>query len=95
MKNRIVGIVAALVLAAVGTAVLVTYVQGAERRALAGERTVEVLVVQAPIAKGTPAAELGPAVESMTVPAKVQAADSVASLDELASSVVSSNPAAR
>lgn len=83
MKNRILGIVAALLLAAVGTAVLVTYVKGAERRALAGERTVEVLVVQAPIAKGTPAAEVGPLVEALTVPAKVRAEDSVASLDAL------------
>lgn len=83
MTRRIVGLVAALVLAAIGTGVLVVYVQGAESRALAGERTVDVLVVQQPIAAGTPAAELGPLVASMRVPAKVQPADSVDSLDAL------------
>ena len=83
MARRILGIVAAVVLAAVGTGVLVLYVQGAEQRALAGERTVDVLVVQSPIAKGTAADQLGGLVGEETVPAKVQALDSIASLDEL------------
>ncbi|HVL98856.1 MAG TPA: RcpC/CpaB family pilus assembly protein [Egibacteraceae bacterium] len=83
MARRILGIVAAVVLAAVGTGVLVLYVQGAEQRALAGERTVDVLVVQAPIKKGTTAEQLAGLVESSKIPAKVQAIDSVSSLDEL------------
>lgn len=83
MKRRLIGIVSAVLLAAVGTSVLVGYVKGAEQRALAGERTVEVLVVQAPVAQGTPASELNGLVETERIPAKVQALDSVASLDEL------------
>lgn len=83
MERRIIGVVLAVVLAAVGTGVLVAYVKGAERRALAGERTVGVLVVQAPVAQGTPAADLEGLVEEERIPAKVQAVDSVDSLDEL------------
>lgn len=83
MSRRILGIVAAVVLAAVGTGVLTLYVKGAEDRALAGERTVEVLVVQAAVKSGTPAEQLADLVDMKRIPAKVQAVDSVASLDEL------------
>lgn len=83
MARRIVGIIAAVVLATVGTGVLVLYVKGAEQRALAGERTVDVLVVQQAVSQGTPATDLADLVEEEQVPAKVQAVDAVASLDEL------------
>lgn len=83
MTRRIFGIATAVVLAAVGTGVLVLYVKGAEQRALAGERTVDVLVVQQTVRKGTPAADLTEFVEEQKIPAKVQAVDAVASLDEL------------
>lgn len=83
MNRRILGIVAAVVLAAAGTFVLVSYVQGAERRALAGERTVEVLVAGAEIAKGTAAQDLDGLVKLEQIPAKVQAQGSVTDLDDL------------
>lgn len=84
MARRIVGIIVAVLLAAVGTLVLVGYVRTAEQRALAGELTVAVLVVAEEIPAGTPAEELGSMVRTERVPAKVQAIGSVEGLDELA-----------
>ena len=89
MKRRIVGIVAAVFLAMVGTFVLVAYVKGAEDRALAGERTVDVLVARTEIAKGTKAEDIAASVELEQLPAKVEAAGSVDSLDQLAGKVAS------
>jgi pilus assembly protein CpaB len=83
MRSRVIGALAALVLGVVGTAVLVGYVRGAEARALDGTRTVNVLVVNEPVAEGTAADQLGDLVASEAVPAKVVAATSVASLDQL------------
>ena len=83
MNRRIIGVVAAVLLAAVGTAFLVTYVRGAEERALAGQETVEVLVVDEDVTRGTPASDLGDAVSTERIPAKVRANGSIASLDDL------------
>jgi len=89
MTRRLIGIVAAIVLATIGTLVLVTYVRTAEDRALAGEATVEVLVVKKEIPRGTPAESLEGMVASEKIPAKVQAAGSVASLQGLEGKVAS------
>lgn len=83
MGKRIIGAVAAVLLAAVGTVALVSYVQGAESRALAGEQTVEVLVLREAVPRDTPAQDLGALVSTERVPAKVRADDGVASLDDL------------
>ena len=83
MNRRIIGVVAAVLLAAVGTAFLVAYVRGAEERALAGQETVEVLVVNEDVAQGTPASDLGDAVSTERIPAKVRANGSIVSLDDL------------
>jgi hypothetical protein len=58
MKRRIFAAVAALLMAAVGAVQLYSYVQRADQRATAGLETSEVLVVEAPIAEGTPADQL-------------------------------------
>ena len=87
MNKRVVSIVAALALAASGTFVLINYVQGAEDRALAGEETVNVLVVDRFIEAGTPASDLAGSVRVEQVPVKVQAAGSVASLGALEGTV--------
>jgi pilus assembly protein CpaB len=84
MGRRIVGAVLAVLLAAVGTFVLVLYVRGAEQRALAGEETVEVLVVSDPVARGTAVDDLAGVVRAEQVPMKVQARGSVGSVEELA-----------
>lgn len=62
--------VAALVLLVVGAAVLVTYVRSADERALAGVRTVEVLVADTVIPEGTPAEDLPAFVRTEQVPAR-------------------------
>lgn len=80
MKRKIGGLVASLVLASIGTFALVSYVQSAKDRALAGEKLVDVLVVRAPIAQGTPATEIAELVATEQVPVKVRAVDGVTSL---------------
>ncbi|MFQ5947585.1 MAG: RcpC/CpaB family pilus assembly protein [Acidimicrobiia bacterium] len=85
--RRSVGIVVAVALAAVGTFILVSYVRSAERRALAGEETVEVLIVDEPIARGTAAEEIAGKLRTERVPVKVQAIGSVATVTELEGTV--------
>lgn len=83
MKRRIVGVATAVALAAMGTIVLVAYVNAAEDRALAGERLVDVLVVSKPIDQGTPASEIGASVDAERVPAKVRAENAITDLGDL------------
>lgn len=71
MNKKLVGVIAAVVMAIVGTGVLVLYVQGAEDRALEGEELVRVLTATAPIPAGTSAAQLEELVEEEDVPVKV------------------------
>ena len=74
------GLIAALVLAFVGTLAIVTYVNGAEDRAQAGETIVKVLVVKESVPAGTPAKELGNRVGIERVSAKVTADGAVTSV---------------
>jgi pilus assembly protein CpaB len=83
MKRTIIGVIAAVALAAIGTTVLVGFVRGAEDRALAGQETVEVLVVRETIERGTAADQIGASVVSERIPAKVQANGSVVNLEDL------------
>jgi pilus assembly protein CpaB len=83
----VLGAVAAILLAAVGTFVLVAYVRGAEERALEGEQGVSVLVVSEPIEKGTPVSDIADRVTSELVPAKVQTAGTVEDLSALEGTV--------
>lgn len=55
MNRRLVSAIAAGVLAILGAVLLVSYVNNADSRAMADMDPVEVLVVSAPIAQGTPA----------------------------------------
>jgi len=83
MKRRLLAAVAALVLAVVGAMVLVAYARGADRRALAGVATVQVLVVADPVAAGTPATDLGDSVRTELLPVKAAAPGRVRSLADL------------
>ena len=85
MKARLLGGIAALVVAVVGTVLLFTYVQGADRRALANTETEDVLVVKQDVPAGTPASQLGQYVVSKPVPRTAVAVDAVADLDALGS----------
>ncbi|WP_026556463.1 Flp pilus assembly protein CpaB [Arthrobacter sp. 35W] len=68
MKTRLLGGVAALVLAIVGAVLLASYVQAADRRAQSGMDPVEVLVVQQPVAAGTTVDQLKELVKAQAVP---------------------------
>ena len=59
MKARLLGGIAALVVAIIGTVLLFNYVQGADKRALANTETEDVLVVKQEVPAGTPASQLG------------------------------------
>jgi len=83
MKRRALGVLVAVGLTLVGTVLLVGYVHGAEGRAVAGERLVDVLVVAQPVKKGTPASALNGKVKLQHVPAKVRAETAVSDLSAL------------
>ncbi len=87
MTRRILGIMAASILALAGTVALVAFVAGAEERALEGEQLVEVYVVSQPVPSGTPASEIEELVTVEEVPVKVRPVDAVDSLPELANRV--------
>ncbi len=83
MKKRLLGFIGALVLALVGTTLLVSFVSGAEERALAGEEIVEVFVAAETIERGTFGEDIADLLTVEKVPVKVQVANAVAELEEL------------
>jgi pilus assembly protein CpaB len=83
MKRKIIGVLAALLLAGIGTTALVVYVESAKDKAVAAEALVDVYVVSETIPKGTPVSELAQSVEVTEVPAKVLADDAVTDLGDL------------
>lgn len=86
-RQKLIGIVASVLLAAVGTALLVSFVRGAEDRALDGEKTVEVLVVDSTIPKGTKGEDIGGNVRMEQVPVKVATKDALTNTLGLAGKV--------
>ena len=89
MRRKIVMIVAALLCGALGTTLLVRFVQGAESRALEGEELVEVFVVQGYIPAGTSGEAMvaQQLVAPLQVPAKVRPAGAVVSVSEIETKV--------
>jgi pilus assembly protein CpaB len=83
VRRRLLAACAALVLLVAGTLVILAYVRGADARALAGARTVEVLVVDAPIPQGTPGSALGEFVRTEVLPAKAALEGRVTDLSTL------------
>ena len=88
MKRKIIGVLAALVLAGIGTAALVVYVESAKDKAVAAEALVDVYVVSETIPKGTPVGEITQSVEVTEVPAKVLVDGAVTDLDDLDEALV-------
>ena len=86
-NKRWIGVVFAVLLAAIGTFVLVQYVSSADERALEGQETIEVLVLNEAVPAGTPAEELAATVNTALVPARTQVPGSVASLEQLSGTV--------
>jgi pilus assembly protein CpaB len=85
----VIGLVAAIALATVGTIAIVAYVRGAEDRALEGEKVVQVLVVTDEVPAGTPAEDLGDRVKLERVTEKVKADGAVTTVTSLKGKVAS------
>ena len=83
MPRRLLAAVAAVLLAAAGAWVLLSYVRGADARAQADEQLVPVLVVDEPVVGGTPADQLGDAVSVVQAPARLVGADALTDLDQV------------
>lgn len=83
MKTRIIGAIVALVLAAVGAFVLVTYVRGADARAAEGAELTEVFIVQETIPEGTPGESIEEFVKVDTVPQRNLADGAVTDLADV------------
>lgn len=88
MNRKITGVIAAILLASVGTFALVAYVQTAKDEAVAGERQVTAYVVREATSKGATLDEVRGAVERTEVPAKVRPDDAVTDLDDLDADLV-------
>jgi pilus assembly protein CpaB len=87
VRRRLLAAIAALILLVAGTLVLLAYVQGADARALAGTRTVEVLVVDQLVPEGTSGDELTEFVTTETLPAKAVLDGRVTDLSDLSGRV--------
>jgi pilus assembly protein CpaB len=81
--RRLLAAFAALLLLVVGTVVLLAYVHGADARALAGIRTVDVLVADQLIPAGTSGDQLDGLVRTEVVPAKTAVVGRVTDLASL------------
>jgi pilus assembly protein CpaB len=90
MKRRLVIIVLALILAAVGAGGVLAYAKGANARAIAGMKAVSVLVAQKAIPAGTAAgaATRGGLLASQTLPASSVPADALSAITAGMSSLV-------
>jgi pilus assembly protein CpaB len=87
VRRRFLAAIAALVLLVAGTLVLLAYVRGADARALAGTRTVQVLVADELIPEGTSGAQLAELVRTEVLPAKAALQGRVTDLSALADRV--------
>ncbi|WP_269938213.1 Flp pilus assembly protein CpaB [Arthrobacter sp. HY1533] len=83
MKARLLGGIAAILLAIIGTVLLVNYVGGADSRAMAGTDTKEVLVVSKDIAAGTEVSKFGDSVQTKQVPAAMVVEGALANLGDV------------
>lgn len=81
MKSRLLGGIAALVLAIIGTALLVVYVQGADARAAQGLNPVKVLVAKDTVPAGTKVEDLAGKVKVEELPQSAVPAAALESLD--------------
>jgi pilus assembly protein CpaB len=81
--RRLVAALAAMLLAGVGAVLLLGYVGTADRRAMAGMETVRVLVVEKPVAEGTPGEKLTGLVTAKTLPVKAVAPGTLSSLEPI------------
>jgi pilus assembly protein CpaB len=86
-SRKLLGLSAAVVLALIGLVAIVGYVHGADERAQAGQKIVQVLVVKDQVPAGTPANELGDRVGLEKINAKVKAEGALSSVKPLGKQV--------
>jgi pilus assembly protein CpaB len=89
VKSRLLGGIAALVLAVIGTVLLVVYVQGADSRAAQGLDPVRVLVVKESVPAGTKAEELNKFVQLESIPQSAVPEGAVEQLSDQSGKVTS------
>lgn len=87
MRTRLLGGIAALLVAIIGTVLLVSYVQNADKRAVAGTETESVYVVQKAIPAGTSADKVAGMVVKKDVPKLAVANNTITDLSSLGSKV--------
>lgn len=87
MKSRLLAAIAALVLAAVGAILVVSYAQGADSRAVQDLEPKDVLVVNKAVPAGTSVAALKAFVTSQELPGKAVSKSALQNLDGLAGKV--------
>src|SRR5262245_4659425 len=90
-KRRIVGILAAVILATIGTVALVGYVQSAKDKAVAQERMVEVYVVDTLVPKGAPAETIKASVSLEQIPARLEQAGAIDDLETVGANVAAAD----
>jgi pilus assembly protein CpaB len=90
-KRRIVGIVAALILAIIGTVALVGYVQSAKDKAVAAESTVGVYVVDKLVPKGAEAETIKSSVSLEQVPARLEQPGALRNLNDVGANVAATD----
>jgi pilus assembly protein CpaB len=86
-KRRIVGILAAVILATIGTVALVGYVQSAKDKAVAQERMVEIFVVDKLVPKGATAETIKSSVSVEQIPARLEQPGAITDLDAVGRNV--------
>lgn len=87
MKSRLVAGTAAIALAVVGALIIVFYAQGADQRAMASTKPVDVLVVKTAIPAGTPVNDMAASLAIEKVPAAGVADTALRNLDKSAGTV--------
>ena len=90
-KRRIVGLVAAMLLALVGTVSLVAYVRSAKDKAVAQEALVDVYVVDTFVPKGADPDTIKSSVEIEQVPARLMQTGAVTDLEVIGDQVAASD----
>jgi pilus assembly protein CpaB len=82
-RRRIIGVLAALLLAIIGTVALVSYVQSAKEDAVADETLVDVYVVASSVPKGADAEAIKSSVKVEQVPQRLLQDGAITNLDDV------------
>ena len=90
-KRRIIGILAAVILATIGTVALVGYVQSAKDKAVAQEALVEVYVVDQLVPKGAAAETIKASVSIEQIPARLEQPGAITDLSDVGANVAATD----